>query len=78
MDWAMCGVIDFAGKQQCIFIPGEITPRHFYCKEEGPVALAQAVSAQTPLHCKFHLGLSGSLFVTSHSEVVPYLVIGVA
>ena len=42
------------------------------------VALAQAVSAQTPLHCKFHLGLSGSLFVTSHSEVVSYLVIGVA
>ena len=29
----MCGVIDLAAKQQCIFIPGEITPRHFYCKE---------------------------------------------
>ena len=24
MAWTMCGVIDFADKQQCIFIPGEI------------------------------------------------------
>ena len=49
-----------------------------YLNREIRSHLAQAVSAQTPLLCKFHLGLSGSLFVTSHSEVVPYLVIGVA
>ena len=29
----MFGVIDCSGKQQCIFIPGEITPLHFYCEE---------------------------------------------
>ena len=29
----MCGVIDCSGKHQCIFIPGEIIPLHFYCEE---------------------------------------------
>ena len=28
-----CGVIDCSGKQQCIFIPEEMTPLHFYCEE---------------------------------------------
>ena len=39
--------------------------------------LAQAVSAQTPLHCKFHLGRV-EVILTSHSVVVSYCVIGVA
>ena len=29
----MCGVIDCSGKQQSVFIPGEIAPLHFYCEE---------------------------------------------
>ena len=32
MVWTMCGVTDFAGKQQWIFIPEETIPRHFWCK----------------------------------------------
>ena len=41
------------------------------------VALAQAVSAQTPLHCKFHLGRV-EVNLISHSVVVSCCVIGVA
>ena len=33
MDCTMCGAIDCSDKQQCIFIPGEITPLHFYCED---------------------------------------------
>ena len=33
MDCTMCGVVDCSGKQQYIFIPGEITRLHFYCEE---------------------------------------------
>ena len=35
---------------------GEVHSWHLMLPTSASVALAQAVSAQTPLHCKFHLG----------------------